>query len=67
MKDPYARKGIAPWKKWTISIVCIAVVAAALWLFNLLAWAKLPSPLPCFGEEDTVEVVEVPVTETEAE
>ena len=67
MKDPYARKGMAPWKKWTISIVCIAVVAAALWLFNLLAWAKLPSPLPCFGEEGTVEVVEAPVTEAEAE
>ncbi len=45
IKDPYARAGMAPWKKWLIAIVLLAVVAAALWLLNLLAWAGLTSPL----------------------
>ena len=57
LKDPYAKKGLATWKKWTISIACLAVVVAALWLTNLLSWAKLPSPLPCFNKEQ-VEVTE---------
>ena len=57
LKDPYAKKGLATWKKWTISIACLAVVVAALWLTNLLSWAKLPSPLPCFNKEK-VEVTE---------
>jgi hypothetical protein len=37
-----------------------------LWICNLLAWAKLPSPLPCFNKEEVqVEVVEeVVVQET---
>ncbi|MDE7128154.1 MAG: hypothetical protein K2O58_09755, partial [Bacteroidales bacterium] len=45
LKDPYAKRGLATWVKWCISIVCIAAVAIALWLCNLLAWASLPSPL----------------------
>ena len=61
LKDPYARKGLAPWKKWMISIVMLAVVAGGLWLANLLSWANLPSPLPFFKSEE-VEVVEVPET-----
>lgn len=48
IKDPYARKGLSPVKKALISLSCIAVVFVALWLCNLLAWAKLPSPLSCF-------------------
>ena len=57
LKDPYAKKGLAPWKKWCISLLTLAVVIVALWLVNLLSWAKLPSPLPFFNKEK-VEVVE---------
>ena len=45
LKDPYAKKGLAPWKKWAISIAIIVVVAAALYLANLFAWAGYASPL----------------------
>ena len=62
LKDPYARKGLAPWKKWCISIVSVAVVLIGLWLGNLFAWAGLPSPLPWFEKTEIVEeVVEVEV------
>ena len=62
LKDPYARKGLAPWKKWCISIASVAVVLVGLWLGNLFAWAGLPSPLPWFEKTEIVEeVVEVEV------
>ena len=57
LKDPYAKKGLPTWKKWLISLSSLVVVVAALWLTNLLSWAKLPSPLPCFNM-NKVEVVE---------
>ncbi len=62
LKDPYAKKGLAPWKKWCISLLTLAVVIVALWMVNLLSWAKLPSPLPFFNKEK-VEVVETPAAE----
>lgn len=43
IKDPY-KKGLATWQKLLISILCLAVVFVALWLFNLLAFINLPSP-----------------------
>lgn len=55
LKDPYARKGIPAWKKWTISLTSIVLLLAALWLANLLACIKLPSPLPCFNKAEAVE------------
>ena len=76
LKDPYAKKGLPAWKKWLISLVTLAVVAAALWLCNLLAWAKLPSPIPYFNKskvevvettETTIETVEEATSETTAE
>ena len=73
LKDPYARKGLAPWKKWVISLSALVVVAAGLWLGNLLNWAGLPSPLPWFNKTETVEevvveeVAEVTVEEIAAE
>ena len=45
LKDPYAKKGLATWKKWVISIAFIAIVVAALYLANLFAWAGYASPL----------------------
>ena len=64
LKDPYAKTGLPAWKKWIITIVALAVVAGGLWLFNLLSWANLPSPLPRYNE---VEVVEEIVSETPVE
>lgn len=57
LKDPYAKKGIPCWAKWLISLSLVTIVAVTLWLFNLLAWAKLPSPLPMFNEDRTEETV----------
>ena len=57
LKDPYAKKGMATWKKWVISLAALIVVLGALWLGNLLSWAKLPSPLPRFHKPEVVEVV----------
>ena len=65
LKDPYARKGLAPWKKWCISLSALVVVAGGLWLGNLLSWANLPSPLPFFNKTEVVE--EAPVAEECAE
>ena len=57
IKDPYAKKGLPTWKKWLISLSVLVVVAAGLWLGNLLKWAGAPSPLPCFNKAE-VEVIE---------
>ena len=58
--DPYAKKGLAPWKKWVISLSALIVAAGVLWIFNLLAWAKLPSPLPRYHKAEVVEEVTAP-------
>ena len=60
LKDPYAKAGMAPWKAWLITIAALAVVACGLWLFNLLSWAGLNSPLPRYNQTEVVaeEVVE---------
>ncbi len=56
VKDPYAT-GLAPWKKWLISVCSLVVVVAVLWLFNLLNWAGFRSPLPRYNECEAVEEV----------
>ena len=63
LKDPYAKAGLAPWKKVVISLAALVVVAGGLWLFNLLSWAGLRSPLPRYNQVEVVEevVVETPV------
>lgn len=43
LRDPF-EKGLPPWKKAVISIVCLLIVVIALWLFNLLAFIGLPCP-----------------------
>ena len=58
LKDPYAKKGLAGWQKGLITLCFAALVAATLWLGNLLAWANLPSPLPRFHKTEVVETVE---------
>ena len=55
LKDPYLKKGLAAWKKWLIAIAALVVVAAGLWLGNLLKWADLPSPLPYFATTEEVD------------
>ena len=57
LKDPFAKKGLAPWKKWAISLAALVVVAGGLWIFNLLDWAGLGSPLPRYNETEVVEKV----------
>ncbi len=66
LKDPYARKGIAPWKAWLISLSGLVVVLAVLWVLNLFAWAGLRSPLPRYNESVEEVVVEevVEITDT---
>ena len=59
IKDPYARKGIAPWKAWLISICALVVVVAGLYLGNLFEWAGYKSPLPFFNKTEVVEEVVV--------
>ena len=54
LKDPYAKAGMAPWKAWLITIAALAVVACGLWLFNLLSWAGLNSPLPRYNQQEVV-------------
>ncbi len=67
LKDPYAKKGIPAWKKWVISVSALVLVLAVLWICNLFAWAKLPSPLPRFNKEEVqVEVVEEAVVQDAA-
>ena len=65
LKDPYARRGLAPWKAWLISLSSLVVVLAVLWVLNLFAWAGLRSPLPRYNETEVTE--EVVVEETVVE
>lgn len=58
--DPKAAKGMAAWKKWVISLSAVVVVLLGLWLGNLLAWCKLPSPLPCFDKAEVEQAEAVP-------
>ena len=55
LKDPYAKAGLAPWKKWAISLSVLVVVLGILWAFNMFAWAGLKSPLPRYNEVEVVE------------
>ena len=55
LQDPYKKVGIPTWKKWMITIVILAVVFTGLWLFNLLAFANLKSPLPKYNHVEVIE------------
>ena len=54
LKDPYAKTVLAPWAKWLIGILSVAVIVAVLWLFNLLSWAGFESPLPRYHQDEAV-------------
>ena len=60
LTDPYAKAGLAPWKKWAISLSAVIVALGVLWIFNLLSWAKLPSPLPRYHKAEAAEEVVAP-------
>ena len=65
IKDPYAKAGLSPFSKILITVLAIVVVAAGLWLFNLLSGVGLDSPLPRYRQADPVEeVVEAVQTDT---
>lgn len=57
IKDPYAKAGLSPFSKILITVLAIAVVAAGLWLFNLLSGVGLDSPLPRYKQPAPVEEV----------
>lgn len=59
LKDPYAKKGLKPWQKWFISIICTAFVVFVMWLFNIFSPInpKLNSPLKYFNKVETTEIV----------
>ena len=57
LKDPFAKKGLAPWKQALIYVAVLVVVFAGLWMFNLLDWAGLKSPLPRYNQVEVVEEV----------
>ena len=65
LKDPYAKTGLAPWKKAVITLSVLVALAGGLWLGNLLDWAGLRSPLPRFNPVEVVE--EAPAAEPCAE
>ena len=60
VKDPYAKKNLSPFGKFMVTFVALAVVAAGLWLFNVLSCVGLPSPLPRYNVAEQVE--EAPVS-----
>ncbi len=55
LRDPYAKIGMAPWKKWSVGIIVTAAVVCALWLFNVLSFTGLNSPLPRYNQPEPVE------------
>ena len=57
LKDPFAKKGLAPWKQALIYVAVLVVVFGGLWMFNLLDWAGLKSPLPRYNQVEVVEEV----------
>ena len=57
LKDPFAKTGLAPWKKWCIGLVIAAAAFAGLWMFNILDGFGLSSPLERYNKRAPVEAV----------
>lgn len=54
LNDPYAKSGMKPLTRSLIGILLLAAGIALLWLFNLLSWAGLESPLPRYHKEEVL-------------
>ena len=69
LDDPFAKKGLKTWQKWTISILFVAVVVLALWIFNVLNYVnpKMKSPLPRYNKAEVEEVVNDSISEAQVE
>ena len=76
LQDPYAKKGLPKWQRWTYSIASLLAVLVLFWLLNFFSFMgpKLKSPLPWFNKEE-IEVMDeetttvdeqAAITETEA-
>ena len=62
LDDPFAKKGLKTWQKWSLTVLLIIAVVAGLWLGNILNYVspKLNSPLPRYNKAE----VETIVTDT---
>ena len=59
LDDPFAKKGMKPWQKWSLTILLIMAVVAGLWIGNVFSNInpKLNSPLPRYNKTEVEEVV----------
>lgn len=59
LDDPFAKKGMKPWQKWSLTILLIIAVVAGLWIGNVFSTInpKLGSPLPRYNKAEVEEVV----------
>lgn len=59
LNDPFAKKGLKTWQKWSLTILLIIVVLAGLWIGNIFSniSPKLNSPLPRYNKVEVEEVV----------
>ena len=59
LDDPFAKKGLKTWQKWSITLLVLILTATALWIFNVLSYInpKMNSPLPKYNKTEVVEEV----------
>ena len=59
LDDPFAKKGLKTWQKWSLTVLLIIAVVAGLWLGNILNYVspKLNSPLPRYNKVEVEEVI----------
>ena len=66
LDDPFAKKGLKTWQKWSLTVLLIIAVVAGLWLGNILNYVspKLNSPLPRYNKVEVEEVITDTLTVT---
>lgn len=67
LKDPFAKKGLATWKKWCIALACIVMVLGGLWVFFFIDSPRFAALLGRGAKDVQVEEVVDTVSVTEAE
>lgn len=67
VKDPYAKTGLSPLAKVFTTLLAVLLVAAGLWLFNILSSVGLPSPLPRYNVAEQVEAAPLPAETASAD